>query len=83
MRLGRQSLQAPDEAGQPADLALPGADKTLDEILACLKRVRKSVNYWTKESGRQGYLNFVTQFVWCCLFSDTNPRVKRETPFDV
>jgi len=46
---------------------LPGAPRpeprTPDEIVACLKRVRKSVQRWTKRGGRQGYLSFVSQYV--------------------
>lgn len=37
--------------------------KTLDEIIACLKRIRKSINLWTRQGGRQGYLTYVTQFL--------------------
>ncbi|MCI0556840.1 MAG: hypothetical protein L0287_38360 [Anaerolineae bacterium] len=29
------------------------------EIMDCLKRIRKSVNLWNKEGGRQGYLYFI------------------------
>ena len=36
---------------------------TVDEIVECLKRIKSSVNFWTKERGRQGYLNFVKQFI--------------------
>lgn len=36
---------------------------TLDEIVACLKRIRKSIQFWTKEGGRQGYLNYVNGFI--------------------
>lgn len=35
---------------------------THDEIIACLKRLRRSINLWTQDFGRQGYLNYVTQF---------------------
>ena len=40
-------------------------EATLDaeEIVACLKRIRKSVDYWTRESGRQGYLIYIKNFV--------------------
>ncbi len=37
--------------------------KTLDEIVACLKRIRKSISLWTKQGGRQGYLIFVSNFL--------------------
>jgi hypothetical protein len=36
---------------------------TTAEILACLKRIQKSVNKWHKQYGRQGYLNFVGQYI--------------------
>jgi hypothetical protein len=35
---------------------------TLEEVLACLKRIRKSVTRWNKANGRRGYLNFVQQY---------------------
>jgi hypothetical protein len=37
--------------------------KTVDEILACLKRIRRSIRHWTKQGGRRGYLDFVSEFV--------------------
>jgi len=37
--------------------------KTLDEIVACLKRVRVSVKRWHKSGGRRGYLDFVSMYV--------------------
>lgn len=39
------------------------ATRTPDEIVACLKHLRKSVQFWTKESGRQGYLNYIKPYV--------------------
>ncbi|MCC6301158.1 MAG: hypothetical protein IT314_17865 [Anaerolineales bacterium] len=32
---------------------------SVDVIMDCLKRIRKSVALWTKEGGRQGYLYFI------------------------
>jgi hypothetical protein len=32
---------------------------SLDEIMTCLKRIRKSVDLWNKQGGRQGYLYFI------------------------
>jgi len=32
-------------------------------LMLCLKRLRKSVQTWTKRAGNQGYLGFVSQFV--------------------
>lgn len=34
-----------------------------EEIIACLKRVLKSVNKWNRNYGRQGYLNFIGQYL--------------------
>jgi hypothetical protein len=58
-RLGRE--QPFVEGNQPLDVKME--PRTLDEIIACLKRIRKSIKRWTKESGRQGYLSFVSEFV--------------------
>ena len=55
-RLGR--APAPDNS--PSDL---DATLTVAELVPCLKRIRKSIDFWTKESGRQGYLNFVSKYV--------------------
>ena len=58
-RLGREELLSKDmrkRAPQPEPV-------TLDVIVACLKRIRKSVQRWNKEGGRQGYLTFVGRFV--------------------
>ena len=58
-RLGRQQPLA--EGGRPPDIKME--PMTIDEIIACLKRVRKSINRWNKIGGRQGYLNFISEFV--------------------
>jgi hypothetical protein len=34
-----------------------------DVIVACLKRLRKSVRTWNRNGGRQGYLTFVQRYV--------------------
>src|SRR5258708_18063773 len=52
-RLGRSTDQALDEKISP---------KTVDEIIACLKRLRRSVKFWTKEGGMRGYLDYVEGF---------------------
>ncbi len=56
-RLGRQQLV--DEEEQPISIE----PLTIDVILACLKRIRKSVKMWNKEAGSQGYLNYIGQFL--------------------
>lgn len=56
-RLGRSAIEvAVDEApdGEPLDVPT---------LILCLKRLVQSVNKWTKRSGRQGYLDFITQFI--------------------
>lgn len=58
-RLGREKLLA-DES----DVALPQIPSlSLAEIVACLKRIRKSVQKWSQRGGRQGYLRFVNEFI--------------------
>jgi hypothetical protein len=54
-RLGR----APGPDGSAAG---PAARK-MDDIIYCLRKIRKSVDFWTKEGGRQGYLKFVENYV--------------------
>ena len=56
-RLGRD--EAPPKATGKGKLK----PKTPDEIVACLKRVRSSVKLWTKQLGRQGYLNWIQDFI--------------------
>jgi len=58
-RLGREQLVT--KKGKPAKI--PMQPLTVTEILACLKRIRSSVELWNKEGGRQGYLNYVSQFM--------------------
>jgi hypothetical protein len=36
---------------------------TVEEIIACLKRIRKSVETWNKQGGRNGYLHYIDQFL--------------------
>lgn len=57
-RMGKESL-SPDLGKLPADARLC----TAEEIVACLKRVLKSVNKWNKQYGRQGYLNFIGKYL--------------------
>lgn len=59
LRLGKDDLS--DEEGNAMDIPLKTV--TPDEIVACLKRIQKSVQMWTKKAGRQGYLKFVDGFI--------------------
>lgn len=36
---------------------------TIEEIILCLKRIRKSIEFWNRKGGRQGYLDFISEFV--------------------
>jgi hypothetical protein len=58
-RLGRERFY--DEDDKPAEI--PVEPITLDELIACLKCVRKSISRWSRQGGRQGYLTFVNQFI--------------------
>ena len=55
-RLGRRKWET-EKDGKPVEMHLKPL--ALDEIMACLKRIRKSVELWTKNGGRQGYLYFI------------------------
>jgi len=59
-RLGRKQLFTEDD--QPADLEIEPITAT--EIIACLKRIRKSIRFWDKKGGRQGYLDYVSEFIY-------------------
>lgn len=56
-RLGRTAIETKERE------KITGPGNSLDEIIACLKRIHKSVQFWTKEGGRQGYLKFVSKYV--------------------
>jgi hypothetical protein len=54
-RLGRDP--GPDKKGPPVEPI------TAEEMVACLRRLTRSVNLHTRRAGRQGYLNYVAHFV--------------------
>ena len=58
-RLGRGNL-----GEDPAEeKGITPAPNTIDEVVLCLKRIVKSVKTWNASGGRQGYLNFIVQYV--------------------
>lgn len=59
-RLGRETPFTRKDGGP---VEFPVEPITLDELMACLKRVRKSINRWRRQGDRQGYLTFVSQFI--------------------
>lgn len=58
-RLGRESLGS-QKHGSKAPRPEP---ITVSEVIACLKRVRKSVERWNKYGGTRGYLQYIDQFI--------------------
>ena len=57
-RLGRTTMKA-----EKGPLRLKPEPITVDEIIDCLKRIRKSVDLWNKQGGRQGYLYFIDNHI--------------------
>jgi len=57
-RLGRAPGPIPEITDEPAS-----QPQTTEEIVACLKRIHKSIGRWTKESGKRGYLEFAGRFI--------------------
>jgi len=53
LRLGKKRL-----ADEPEFPAL-----RIEDLVACLRKLKKSVDFWTKQGGRQGYMKHVEQFV--------------------
>jgi hypothetical protein len=35
----------------------------LEDLVACLRKLRKSVDFWTKQGGRQAYMQYIAQHV--------------------
>lgn len=35
----------------------------LEDLVACLRKLRKSVDFWTKQGGRQGYMKYIEEYV--------------------
>jgi hypothetical protein len=57
LRLGRRQIFA------SSDKDLPMASVDVATMVSCLKRLVKSVKKWNKHYGRQGYLNYMVQFI--------------------
>jgi len=58
-RLGREAIDKKEKHLQTENIE----SVSVEEIIACLKRIRKSVETWTKQSGRKGYLQYIDQFL--------------------
>ncbi len=57
-RLGRISFE--NDEGQSIIIEDP---LTMDELIACFKRIRKSIQTWNKRNGSQGYLTYISMFI--------------------
>ena len=57
-RLGRSPIF--DEKGKPLSIPEP---LSTEIITRCLKVLRKSIETWTQQGGRQGYLTYISQFL--------------------
>jgi len=55
-RLGRKELTDGNQAAR-AEM------KTAAEIVSCLRKIRKSVDRWNNHGGKQGYLQFIDEYV--------------------
>jgi hypothetical protein len=58
-RLGRGKMT--DEKGREIDMKIES--NTMEEIIACLKRIHKSIQFWQRRGGRRAYYEYVKQFI--------------------
>ncbi len=58
-RIGRTSMK--DDKGK--EVKMDTEPLAVEEIIACLKRIRKSIETWYKRGGRRGYYEFIRQYV--------------------
>jgi hypothetical protein len=58
-RMGRGKMM--DDKGREIDMGLE--PRTMEEIIACLKRIHKSIQFWQKRGGRRAYFEYVKQFI--------------------
>ena len=59
LRLGEANLETKD--GE--QISLSDEPLTVQEIIDCLKQILKSANFWNKQSGRTGYLEYASKFI--------------------
>jgi hypothetical protein len=58
-RMGRGKMT--DDKGREIDMGLE--PRTMEEIIACLKRIHKSIQFWQKRGGRRAYYEYVKQYI--------------------
>jgi hypothetical protein len=62
LRLGRSPSDTP--AMESIDQSIGDLPTiSLEVLVACLKRIQSSINFWTKKNGRQGYLDYIQRFI--------------------
>jgi hypothetical protein len=54
-RLGRSSF--------PGETAMPESGMPVSELVKCLREIQKSIPRWSRQGGRKGYLDFVSQYL--------------------
>jgi hypothetical protein len=54
-RLGRSSFLG--------EAAAPESGMPVSELVTCLREIQKSIPRWSRQGGRQGYLEFVSQYL--------------------
>lgn len=59
----RRAMATPEQKAPKRFSVLKKVETIDDILLACLRRIHKSVKFWNKEHGRQGYLQYVIQFL--------------------
>ena len=42
---------------------MPESTIPLSELMACLREIQKSIPRWSRQGGRKGYLDFVSQYL--------------------
>lgn len=58
VNLGRQGLDY-----QGGTVSIPDGQLAVEELLACLKRIKKSIEHWQKRGGRRQYYEFISGFI--------------------
>ncbi len=58
-RLGREAIDTEEKHLQMKVTK----SLSVEEMIVCLKRIRKSVETWNKQGGRKGYLEYIDQFL--------------------
>jgi hypothetical protein len=47
----------------PGETAMLGSGISISELVSCLREIQRSIPRWSKQGGRKGYLDFVSQYL--------------------